>query len=263
MAVPIYQVNAFTDQPFGGNPAAVCLLESEADATWMQNVALEMNLSETAFLVPRDDGYQLRWFTPAVEVDLCGHATLASAHVLFHEIDTPAASPIIFHTRSGQLTATLQDDSVVLDFPAQPATPCEPPEGLRTVLNVTPKYVGETQTNYLVVVELADDLRRIAPDFRMLNMLVNRRVIVTTQSDDPRFDFLSRYFAPNAGVDEDPVTGSAHCTLGPYWQEQLGKSQLTARQISQRGGTIRVNVRGDRVDLAGRAVTTMVGTLRV
>ena len=265
MPAACLQIDAFADRPFSGNPAAVCLLEDEADAQWMQAVAAEMNLSETAFLRPVDGGFELRWFTPAVEVDLCGHATLAAAHALWSEGIVDGGESIRFHTRSGLLTATQRGELVELDFPATRPLAA----GLNDVqvrelgdaLGVTPLHVGRSAFDLLVEVESESDLRAARPDFRRLTEFAARGVIVTSRSVDPRFDFLSRFFAPAVGVDEDPVTGSAHCCLGPYWSERLGKPEMTAFQASSRGGVVRVRVSGERVLLAGHAVTVFRGEL--
>ena len=258
-------IDAFADRPYSGNPAAVCLLEDEGDARWMQAVAAEMNLSETAFLRPVDGGFELRWFTPAVEVDLCGHATLAAAHALWSESVVDGGESIRFQTRSGLLTAVQRGELVELDFPATGAVAAGLDDvqvrELGDVLGVTPVHVGRSAFDLLVEVESDGDLRAARPDFRRLAEFDSRGVIVTCLSDDPRFDFVSRFFAPAVGVDEDPVTGSAHCCLGPYWSERLGKSEMTAFQASSRGGVVRVRMSGERVRLAGRAVTVFRGEL--
>ena len=266
MPVRIVQVDAFTSRPFAGNPAAVCVLSQAAGDAWMRDVAREMNLSETAFLAPKsgapqNDGYQLRWFTPAVEVDLCGHATLASAHVLWEEGHLPPAVQVRFHTRSGLLLADRRGDWIELDFPATAPTPTEPPPHLLDALGAGAKFVGKSRFDYFVEVESEAVLRELAPDFTGLRKLGVRGVIVTARSSSREFDFVSRFFAPGAGVDEDPVTGSAHCALGPYWCGQLGKPEFTAYQASARGGVVRVRVKGDRVILGGQAVTVLRGEL--
>ncbi len=256
-----FVVDAFTDRPFAGNPAAVVPLLAWPDDAWLQNVAMEMNLSETAFLVKEDDGYRLRWFTPKVEVALCGHATLASAHVLWSEGYVPTAEEIGFHTKSGLLEATWKDSRIELDFPIEPPTESSPPPGLLEALGTSAKYVGRNRFDYLVEVESEDEVRRLAPDFARLSDLEIRGVIVASRSTAPQYDFVSRFFAPRAGVDEDPVTGSAHCCLGPYWQGRLGKSEFTAFQASARGGVVHVRVAGDRTYLGGQAVTVLRGEL--
>jgi PhzF family phenazine biosynthesis protein len=259
--VKCWQVDAFTDRPFAGNPAAVCLLEHQADDAWMQAVAAEMNLSETAFVRRRDDGYTLRWFTPQVEVPLCGHATLASAHALWTEGAHPLSQPIRFHTASGVLTCTAVGGFIEMDFPALPVQPADPPAGLLDALGVSARYVGRSPLDQLVVVDDAAAVRAADPDFRQLARLPVRGFMLTSRSDDARYDFVSRYFAPGAGIDEDPVTGSAHCCLGPYWAGVLGKTELTAFQASSRGGIVRVRVQGERVLLGGQAVTVLRGEL--
>lgn len=255
----LLQVDAFTDIAFKGNPAAVCILDRERDAAWMQDVAKEMNLSETAFLVPHADGFGLRWFTPSVEVALCGHATLASAHALWEErvLETDAR----FHTLSGLLTATRDGDLIELDFPAKAEEKAEAPGLLLESLGAKPTYVGRNQFDYLIEVETEDELRALNPDHARLRTIPVRGVIVTSRSSDPRFDFVSRFFAPGSGVDEDPVTGSAHCALTPYWSKKLGKTEMTAYQASARGGVVHVRLAGDRVKLGGRAVTILRGEL--
>jgi PhzF family phenazine biosynthesis protein len=254
----LLQIDAFTSQAFRGNPAAVCLLDRERDAQWMQDVAAEMNLSETAFLLRRDDGdYGLRWFTPAVEVDLCGHATLASAHALHEE---HGLTSVRFHTKSGVLTAERTGNSIELDFPATREQRVDAPEGLLESLGVTnPVYVGRNKFDYLVEVASEDVVRALTPDHAQLRRIPVRGVIVTSRSNE--FDFVSRFFAPGSGIDEDPVTGSAHCCLTPYWSAKLGKDAMTAFQASPRGGVVRVRLAGDRVKLAGEAVTVLRGDL--
>jgi predicted PhzF superfamily epimerase YddE/YHI9 len=265
MSWPLYLVDAFSAEPFAGNPAAVCLLGEDEDAGWMQAVAAEMNLSETAFLRPAGAGrYRLRWFTPTVEVELCGHATLASAHVLWTE-GLAGEGQVRFDTASGRLTARPAGDGTIwLDFPATPAAGLDPPPGLLDALGGGPaRFVGLGRFDYLV--ELADEatVRELAPDLRRLGGLGTRGVIVTAAAapDAAGYDFVSRYFAPAVGIDEDPVTGSAHCTLGPFWAERLGRAELTGFQASRRGGLVQVRPEGDRVLLGGRAVTVVRGQL--
>jgi PhzF family phenazine biosynthesis protein len=259
MTVPLFQVDAFTDQPFSGNPAAVCILPAWREDRWHQAVAAEMNLSETAFLVKNADGFHLRWFTPKLEVDLCGHATLASAHVLWQQ--GLAGEEIRFSTRSGTLKASRQGKDIELDFPLKPEQPAAPPPGLVEALGVTPTYIGKNQFDYLVEVESDAVLRAMLPDFKRLSAIPVRGIIVTSRSADSKFDFVSRFFAPASGVDEDPVTGSAHCCLGDFWRKRLGKSEFVAYQASARGGVVRVRVTKDRAYLGGRAVTVMKGEL--
>jgi PhzF family phenazine biosynthesis protein len=261
MPIPLFHVDAFTDQAFAGNPAAVCMLSSWPDARWLQLVAREMNLSETAFLVRNGDAFDLRWFTPNVEVDLCGHATLASAHVLWQEGMVDPEAAISFSTRSGILKAEPEGDEIQLDFPLKPEEPTDPPPGLLEALSVSAKYVGKNQFDYLVEVESEAVLRGLMPDFRRLASVQARGVIVTSRSADPRFDFISRFFAPASGIDEDPVTGSAHCCLGDFWKKRLGKNEFLAYQASPRGGVVRVKVTGDRVLLGGKAVIIAKGEL--
>ena len=261
MGIPLFQVDAFTDRWFAGNPAAVCLLPAPRDEKWMQDVAREMNLSETAFLHRQRDGYHLRWFTPAIEVDLCGHATLASAHVLWEAGHLKPTEPARFHTRSGLLTATRQGDWIELDFPATPAEPTTAPPELLRALRSTPRYVGQSKFDYLVEVESEEKLRALRPDFTLLATIPIRGIIVTARSASPPYDFVSRFFAPQSGVAEDPVTGSAHCCLGPFWQARLGKSEFLAYQASERGGVVRVRVGEGRVYLGGQAVTVLRGEL--
>ncbi len=263
MTIKLYQVDAFTDKPFAGNPAAVCLLTEPADETWMQNVAAEMNLSETAFLVPQEDGYDLRWFTPAVEVDLCGHATLASAHVLWQTGNLAADEEARFHTKSGLLTAVLADNWITLNFPAKPEASAETPPGLAEALGVDPIYVGRNAFDYIVEVASETAVRTITPDHAALRSLPVRGIIITARAETEGLDFVSRFFAPGAGIDEDPVTGSAHCCLGPFWAGKLNQTEFTAYQASPRGGHIRVKLDGDRVLLQGQAVTVLQGQLQI
>ena len=261
MAIPIYQVDAFTEKPFSGNPAAVCLLPQPREAAWMQAVAKEMNLSETAFLLKQEDGHNLRWFTPAVEVDLCGHATLASAHILWETGVLPREEQARFHTRSGLLTAGSKGGEIELDFPAKAEESAEAPAGLLEALRVKAKYIGKSKFDYLVQVEAEETVRGLKPDFAALKRIPVRGVIVTSRAASPGYDFISRFFAPAVGVNEDPVTGSAHCTLGPFWSRQMGKQNFLAYQASERGGVLRVRVAGDRVHLGGKAVTVLRGQL--
>ena len=260
MTVPLLQIDAFTDRAFAGNPAAVCLLDGPRDDAWMQGVASEMNLSETAFTWPEGKGRRLRWFTPATEVDLCGHATLAAAHALWEEGVLPARETVAFETRSGRLTAAQRDGWIEMDFPALPPKPAEAPAGLLEALGCAAVDVAASRFDLLVEVESADVLRGLRPDFAKLKRIATRGVIVTSRGHNG-YDFLSRYFCPAAGIDEDPVTGSAHCVLGPHWARRLGENNLVGYQASARGGTVRVSVEGERVRLAGRAVTVLRGTL--
>ncbi len=257
----VYQVDAFTDQPFAGNPAAVCILEQPQDDSWMQSVAAEMNLSETAFLLAENDGFGLRWFTPLAEVDLCGHATLASAHVLWNERGANAGRALRFSTRSGILTAIRKAGRIELDFPGEPPEPCEPPDGLLESLGVESCYVGSNRFDYLVDVGSEEAVLAAEPDYSALGELDVRGVMITGRSTSPLFDFVSRFFAPRFGINEDPVTGSAHCCLGPYWASRIEKTEFIAYQASRRGGQVRVRVEGDRVALSGQAVTVLSGQL--
>lgn len=263
MGQSIVQVDAFTERPFAGNPAAVCLLREARPDTWMQAVAAEMNLAETAFVLPEEGGYRLRWFTPLVEVDLCGHATLASAHVLWEEGHLPPDATARFHTRSGLLTATRSGAWLELNFPTEPATLVD--ESLAAAvtgaLGIKPVFVGRNRMDVLVELASEATVRSVTPDRTRLLALPARGIIVTAPGNQPGHDFVSRFFAPAVGVDEDPVTGSAHCCLGPYWSAKLGREALTGFQASRRGGTVRVRVAGERVILGGQAVTTLRGEL--
>ena len=260
---PIFVVDAFTDKPFAGNPAAVCDLERWAGDEWLQLVGREMNLSETAFLVRRvANEFDLRWFTPRVEVALCGHATLASAHALW-ESERAARAPITFHTRnSGRLTAApVAGGEIELDFPAKPATACDAPGGLLEALGISVAVTARNEFDYLVELANDADVRTLRPEFIKLAGTECRGVIVTARSADPRFDFVSRFFAPQAGINEDPVTGSAHCCLAEWWGERLGKTEMIGFQASERGGIVRVARQAGRVKLIGRAITVMRGEL--
>ncbi|MGO9262659.1 MAG: PhzF family phenazine biosynthesis protein [Bryobacteraceae bacterium] len=267
MPIRIVQVDAFTPTPFAGNPAAVCVLRAPQPEQWMRDVAREMNLSETAFLVPQDSlgnggGFQLRWLTPAVEVDLCGHATLASAHVLWQDGHLPEGRQARFHTRSGLLTADRRGEWIEMDFPAKLAVPTEAPGELLPALGVAAaRYVGRNAFDYLVEVDSEETLRALAPDHSTLRKLPVRGIIVTARGERGGFDFVSRFFAPGSGIDEDPVTGSSHTALAPYWAGHLGKSEMLAYQASPRGGVVKVRLEGDRVMLGGQAVTVMTGEL--
>ena len=254
MTPTLHIVDAFTAEPFAGNPAAVCLLDGPADQLWMALVAREMNLSETAFVHPIDGGYALRWFTPAMEVKLCGHATLASAFVLWETGALRGDETARFHTLSGWLACRRDGQWIEMDFPAKVAEPCPAPPGMSQALGAPLLWVGNSGMDYLVEVADEKTLRGLKPDFTALAALPVRGVIVTCGSDRAEFDFVSRFFAPAAGVNEDPVTGSAHCALGPWWQAKLGRADFTAYQASQRGGIVKVAVRGERVLLRGQAV---------
>jgi PhzF family phenazine biosynthesis protein len=261
MGYRIVQVDAFTERAFAGNPAAVCVMDAAADPAWMQDVAAEMNLAETAFLFAEGEAWRLRWFTPAVEVDLCGHATLASAHVLWTEGHLPAGEIARFDTRSGRLTARKTDAGIELDFPADPPQPAEPPAALLRALGVDPRACAQGRLGYLLELASEDAVREAAPDFKSMLAAEPRPVIVTARSSTPEYDFVSRFFAPSMGIDEDPVTGAAHCCLACYWAERLGKNKMRAYQASRRGGHVIVHVDGDRVRLTGTAVTVLRGEL--
>jgi PhzF family phenazine biosynthesis protein len=262
MRTPLFLIDAFTDRPFAGNPAGVCLPDGHPDHLWMQAIAAEMNQAETAFVRARPDGdWDLRWFTPTVEVDLCGHATLASAHALWETGRVAADRPVRFQTRSGPLTCTLNHGRIEMDFPAEPAAPVSDPMEEAFALGAAPVFVGRNRMDMLVVLATADEVRRLAPDLGEVAKIKARGVIVTARSDRPDADFVSRFFAPQSGVAEDPVTGSAHCCLGPYWRAELGKDQLMGYQASSRGGFVAVRCAGDRVILGGRAVTVVAGEL--
>jgi PhzF family phenazine biosynthesis protein len=254
MSQILHVVDAFTATPFGGNPGAVAVLDTPRDDAWLQRVAREMNLSETAFLQRTDDGWALRWFTPAVEVKLCGHATLASAFVLWETGWLHAEEPARFHTLSGVLTCRRDGTWIEMDFPAVAPRACTAPAGLAAALGCELRATASNGMDYLVEVADEKTLRTLRPDFGALASLPVRGVIVTCRSETPEFDFLSRFFAPAAGVNEDPVTGSAHCALGPWWQARLGRDEFTAWQASARGGLVKLAVRGDRVLLRGQAV---------
>lgn len=259
----IYHVDAFTAEAFGGNPAAVCLLEYPKVDSWMQDVAAEMCLSETVFLIRQGDGYNLRWFTPKMEVDLCGHATLAAAYVLFYSGGARRDAVIRFYTKSGPLEAVWNNDRIELDFPATPDSEVSAPEGLLAALGVEARYVGKTVFDYIVEVGSEDTVRNMTPDFSALCRVPARGTIVTSRTTSGEFDFISRFFCPILGIKEDPVTGSAHCCLGPYWAKKLCREEFVAYQASERGGIIRVRIDGDRVYLSGQAVIVHKGELLV
>jgi len=262
--VKIIQVDSFTDIPFRGNPAAVCILGKGPPETWMQCVAAEMNLSETAFLIREEDGFSIRYFTPLIEVELCGHATLASAHVLWEEGIVSGEEEIVFHSKSGELRASREGDWICLDFPAYDVEETEIPDGLADVLRADPVKVSSVGgTGLLAELESEEAVRDLQPDFGALRAQGFGPVSVTAESHSKDYDFVSRFFWPAAGVDEDPVTGAAHCSLGPYWAARMGKTDLVGRQLSRRGGTVRVRVREARVDILGKAVTVMRGEIVV
>ncbi len=263
MKQPIIQVDSFTKQAFRGNPAAVCVLSSPQDEGWMQSVAQEMNLSETAFLIKQDQSYSLRWFTPATEVPLCGHATLASAHVLWTEGYASTGQELRFKTKSGILTAKYQDDWIELNFPANRSQDIPPITKLADALGVPLKTVLYNSLGYLVEIADAQQVRQLQPNFTLLKQLPISNVIVTSKGEEnSEYDFLSRFFAPGLGIDEDPVTGAAHCCLAPYWRDRLHQDQFLAYQASSRGGVVKINYDGgDRVLILGQAVTVMRGEL--
>ena len=258
--LPLYQVDAFTSEIFHGNPAAVCLLEKEMPDAWLQAVAAEMNLSETAFLLKRGEDYQLRWFTPKVEVDLCGHATLASAHVLFSTGRVSAGQEVRFHTRSGVLTAVENAGWITLNFPSRPVRTVVEPDGLKEALGLLPRYVGMGE-DLLVEVSSERLVRECTPDFARLKQIPVRGVILTARADTEGVDFVSRFFGPAVGINEDLVTGSAHTSLAPYWSNKLGKTDFIAWQVSARGGVLKVSLLGERVAISGQAVMVMHGEL--
>ncbi|NTW00979.1 MAG: PhzF family phenazine biosynthesis protein [Oscillochloris sp.] len=261
MGLQIIQIDAFTNKPYTGNPAAVCILPAPRDDVWMQAVAREMNLAETAFLLQDGNAYQLRWFTPAMEIELCGHATLASAHALWEQELLTLDAPAQFYTRSGLLTCVRCGDWITMDFPATPPSKTTPPAEIAAALGATPISVGRSVFDYLVELEDAATVRMLEPDLTRLGQISARGIIVTAPSDKPGYDFVSRFFAPQSGIPEDPVTGSAHCCLGPFWGERLGKDSLVGYQASARGGVVRVRLASDRVFLSGQAVTVLRGDL--
>ncbi|MDD4138497.1 MAG: PhzF family phenazine biosynthesis protein [Methanoregula sp.] len=263
MQAELHLVDAFTSSPFRGNTAGVCIPDGPADPAWMQQVAVELKHSETAFLFPEGENWNLRWFTPAKEIELCGHATLAAASVLYSTGRVPGVKAIVFETLSGNLTVRQDGDWISMDFPAEPAASSMAIPGLGQALGVEPLYTSRTRFDILVELPLADDVCSLDPDMNALSALRARGFIVTAASDLPHFDFVSRFFAPSIGVPEDPVTGSAHCSLGPYWGAKLNKTELVGFQCSARGGSVRVRLAGDRVILEGHAVHVFSGKLLV
>lgn len=258
MKIPLFQVDAFTDHLFGGNPAAVCPLEEWLPDKTMQDIAMENNLAETAFFVRNNDRFDIRWFTPLVEVDLCGHATLASAHVIFNHLKWDSTS-ISFMSKSGLLTVTRKGDMITLNFPSDVIHPAEPPEGLLASLNVRPLETYAGKTDLMIVLGSQREVELLDPDFGLMKKSGGRGVVVTAKGDE--VDFVSRFFAPQVGVDEDPVTGSAHTTLTPYWSKKLAKSDLTALQLSKRKGRLWCKYMGDRVEITGKAITYLTGQI--
>jgi len=259
--VRLFHVDAFTGKPFAGNPAAVCILDEPRDAVWMQDVGAEMNLSETAFVEPAEDGFGMRWFTPAVEVDLCGHATLASAHVLWEEGIAPDGLDIRFHTRSGVLTCHRRSDRIEMDFPARPVVEVDPPHAIVDALAIEPLASVHSQACYVFELASEADVRAVQPDFNRLRAVPDGWACVTAAGGSGGFDFVSRFFAPQAGIDEDPVTGAAHCALADFWSKRSGRTDFRAYQCSSRGGVVHARVEGDRVHLGGQAVTVLRGEL--
>lgn len=265
MNIPFFLVDAFvTREPFSGNPAGICLLPGRMDRPWMQLLAAEINQAETAFLYPQNDGFHLQWFTPKMEVALCGHGTLASAHILWQEGILKKGEEARFYTQSGLLKASQKGDLIELDFPAKPTVLCEKPKGLEECLGTKVLSLGLTGTLYLAELSSDQAVRNVKPDFKLMESFLNPQlhgVIITAASDDPAYDFVSRFFAPLAGIPEDPVTGSAHCCLGPFWQSHLHKNSFSAFQASQRSGALQVRCEGDRVFLGGKALTVIQGKL--
>ncbi len=261
MTVKLFQVDAFTREKFRGNPAIICLLEHAAEEHWMQAIAAEMNLSETAFVLPIEDGYRLRWFTPTTEIDLCGHATLAAAHTLYEIGALAGDEEARFHTRSGLLTVRKKDGLLQMTFPSEPPAPITPPPIITRLFGEQPQFVGRNRFDLLVHVRDPETVTGFVPDYYELSQLPVRGIILTSSSEDSRYDFISRFFAPRVGINEDPVTGSAHCCLGPYWADLLGKHELVAYQASSRGGELYLSIRPSQVIIAGHAVTVLRGEL--
>ncbi|MCB9234112.1 MAG: PhzF family phenazine biosynthesis protein [Bacteroidia bacterium] len=261
--IPIFQVDAFTDVPFQGNPAAVCYLMQSKSSHWMQQVAAEMNLAETAFFILRDGTIDLRWFTPTIEVDLCGHATLATAHIIWETELRSEERELVFDTRSGILRASKAGDWISLDFPSIPVKGTEVSADWLEKLGLEPVFVGKSKFDLLIELASEQEVREYRPDFRLIRELDARGLMITARGANGQKDFVSRFFAPQSGIDEDPVTGSAHCCLGTYWMEKLGKKEMIGYQASPRGGMVKVKVNGERTLLQGKAVTVMQGVLTV
>lgn len=262
-SLPVYYVDAFTDAPFTGNPAAICLAEAPVDELRMRNLAYEIGFSETAFMWPEGESLRLRWFTPQAEVDLCGHATLAAAHILWEQGRLPHDQAAQFLTRSGTLTVTQNINTYLMHFPAEPAISCPCPAILPEALGQYPLYIAKNKFDYLVVLAHEDEVRDIRPDYELISRLRARGLIITAQANMEGYDFVSRFFAPAVGINEDPVTGSAHCCLGPYWADRLHKNELTGLQVSKRGGKVGVTVQDNQVILSGNCVTVLKGELLV
>jgi len=263
MPVPFFQVDSFTPEPYKGNPAGVCILDTNRDEVWMQLVAKEVNLSETAFVVQKSEQeFDLRWFTPTTEVDLCGHATLAASHILWEQNILSEDKEAVFSTKSGLLACKKCSDKISMDFPSEKAEKAEAPKGLLEALNINPLYIGKNRMDYIIEVESEKIVRALNPDFKALKAVkTHRGIIITAKSDDEKYDFVSRFFAPAAGIDEDPVTGSAHCCLAPYWAEKLNKKEFKAYQASERGGGLDLLLSDDRVCITGKAVTVIAGKI--
>jgi PhzF family phenazine biosynthesis protein len=262
MKIPLYQIDAFTGKVFGGNPAAVCPLDAWLPDATMQSIGLENNLAETAFIVPSNGQYAIRWFTPTVEVELCGHATLASAYAVFNILE-PSRTSVSFSSKSGPLGVSRLDDTLVMDFPSLPPFPCDPPQALLAALNIKPTSVLLAKNNnYMAVYDREDDVRALDPDMAMLASIGAAHAFICT-APGKDVDFVSRFFAPKQGIPEDPVTGSAHCTLTPYWSQRLNRNPLRALQLSKRGGELFCEDRGDRVNIAGRAALYLEGAIHV
>ena len=259
--INIYQIDAFTDKVFAGNPAAVCLLEQWLPDEVMQNIGAENNLAETAFLVKREEGYEIRWFTPGIEVALCGHATLASAHVLFNHLDHSGDVIQFFSRHSGPLSVTKKGELLTLDFPTDTLEKTEGPLAVLDAFNIKPLELYQGRTDFMLVYKNQHEIERINPDMARLKKFKARGIIVTAPGTD--VDFVSRFFAPGSGIDEDPVTGSAHTTLTPYWSQKLNKKKLHAQQLSKRGGDLLCEFLGERVKITGKAVTYLIGEIRI
>jgi PhzF family phenazine biosynthesis protein len=263
MTFPLYQVDAFTSDAFCGNPAGVVILSKKMPDLWMRAVAKEMNLSETAFILDKQDGFSLRWFTPKMEVELCGHATLASAHILFEKGYLQPTATVNFDTLSGKLKAKTFDGWIELDFPKLSLIPIPVTDQIAKALGFTPKEVFNTDVNILVELDNPDEVKNYCPNFLKLSDLPFQGLIITSRCGDEEFDFISRYFAPQAGINEDPVTGSAHCSLAPYWAPKLNKREFITYQASERGGILKVKLENERVLLKGQAVTIFSGNLEI